>query len=56
MGSMADSSKRFQHKNGGSGFFVERDGMARHEFSTAADFCAAVEVFNLIASLRIETA
>jgi hypothetical protein len=38
---MAYSSKRFQHKNDGSGFFVELDGMASHEFSTAADFFAA---------------
>ena len=30
--------------------------MARHEFSTAADFFAAVEVFDLVALIRVEAA
>ena len=39
-------------KNRRSGFLVERDDVAPHEFGAGEYFCASVEVFDLIMLLR----
>ena len=52
----ADSFDGFQHEHRGGGLFAQGDVEAAHEFRAGADFFAAVEVFDLIALLRIEAA